>query len=84
MLRSGALQALVGLGLLAAALLAARRAPRVAPWIAVACVFLDLGHAGSMLLSWRPLSETRWRPPVTDALLATFASRVSPPVSVKL
>lgn len=77
-LRSGALQALVGLGLLAAALLAARRAPRVAPWIAVACVFLDLGHAGSMLLSWRPLSETRWRPPVTDALLATFASRASP------
>ncbi|MFO0645582.1 MAG: hypothetical protein U0326_05040 [Polyangiales bacterium] len=77
-LRAGALQSLAGFALLAVALLAAKRAPRAAPWVAVACVFLDLGHAGSMLLSWRPLAETRWRPPVTDALLSTFAPGASP------
>lgn len=58
--------ALVGLAALAPAALAAWRAPRYAPWLAVAAVLFDLARVGGTVPLWTSLVEARWRSPVLE------------------
>lgn len=71
-------RALAGLSGLVFVALAAWRAPRAAPWIALSTVVLDLSRLAATVPLWTPLDEALWRSPVAEAARG-LAGPVAPP-----
>ncbi len=80
--RLGAVQALVPVALLLAALAARRRLPRAAPILIACVVTLDLAHAALLATPWRDASDDRWKPPLVDTLARFAPTRTPGPVRI--